>query len=139
MRSGTKLRLAVSLVLALTSLSGQGTQKAFTSKKRPDPPPGGSFSGKTIDWAVGKEILGPLGVVTFCGNTPFKSINTIIYWEPTTAWETGYLYGPQNREVFGRHTYNKVGTYTVSVRADAICSNTGYYDVLKGTSTINVK
>jgi hypothetical protein len=112
--------------------------KTFKAKKLPSPPPGGYITGKTIDATVGQEITGPLAVVSFCGDQPFKAQAVNLYWEPATAWETGYLFGQKNREVYGRHTYTKSGTYKLSIRVAVSCSD-GWFDVAKGESTINVK
>jgi len=123
----------------LLCLGGQESKKEFTPKKISAPPPQGYITGKTIDTIVGKELLGPLGVATLCGDKPFQVNDAILYWEPKTGWETGYLYGAQNREVFGRHTYTQTGTYLLSMRIDATCDGGPYHDVVRGESTINVR
>ena len=112
--------------------------KTFRPKKLSPPPPEGYITGMTVDASVGKEISGPLAVVSFCGDQPFTTQAVNLYWEPPTAWETGYLFGQKNREVYGRHTYTKAGTYTLYIRVAVACAD-GWFDAAKGESTIIVK
>jgi len=112
--------------------------KTFRPKKLSNPPPGGYITGKTVNATVGQEISGPLAVVSFCGDEPFTTQAVAIYWDPPTGWETGYLFGHDNREVYGQHTYSTAGTYTISIRVAVSCAG-GWFDAAKGESTIVVK
>jgi hypothetical protein len=109
----------------------------FRPKKISSPPPAGYITGTTVNATVGTEISGPLAVVSFCGDKSFTAQAVNLFWEPSTGWETGYLYGKDNREVYGKHTYTTPGTYTLSIRVAVSCAD-DWFDAAKGESTIVV-
>jgi hypothetical protein len=135
MRDLLNLCLLVSFICAV-----QNTPAKFNPGPAKVPPPQGNIVGNTITKNVGQEVIESLGIATLCGGDKFIVSNggPVLHWE--SQWEFGFMFGKENREIFGRHTYAKAGTYIVNIRIDAMCKGQyeGYHDVVAGTATVKV-